>query len=195
MSGGLGLAGAVIYGMLCQRLSLRPLLALGIACSVASTCFYLFYRSGAAAILIEGGAGFFATLAELPLMDLAARATPRGEGLGFALMMAVRSGSQTISDSIGSFLIGRYHVSFFHRVWLNAGTTALVLPVIPFLPRVLMDRRDGQRDAAGVRPRRSAPPCATGRGGSGWDGGGRRTFAPGRTVRAGPEGPVVDREP
>jgi hypothetical protein len=38
-----------------------------------------------AAMLIEGGAGLIVTLSELPLMDLAARATPRGsEGLGFA---------------------------------------------------------------------------------------------------------------
>lgn len=145
ISGGLGLAGAVIYGVLCQRLALRPLLALGIGCSVLSTLFYLFYRSSSAALFIEGGAGIFATLAELPLMDLAARATPRGgEGLGFAVMMSVRNGSQALSDIIGSLLVDQYHVSFFSLVWLNAGTTALVLVVIPFLPRILMNRRDGE---------------------------------------------------
>ena len=145
INGGLGLLGAVIYGVLCQRLSLRPLLALGIVCSVFSTLFYLLYGSPTAAMFIEGGAGIFATLAELPLMDLAARATPRGsEGLGFAVMMSVRNGSQALSDIIGSMLVDQYHVSFSYLVWLNAGTTALVLLVIPFLPRVLMDRCDGE---------------------------------------------------
>jgi hypothetical protein len=41
-------------------------------------------------------------------------------------------------------LIDQYHVSFFSLVWLNAGTTAVVLLVIPFLPRMLMNRRDGE---------------------------------------------------
>ncbi len=149
ISGSLGLLGAVVYGLLCQRLSLRPLLALGIVCSVIITMFYLSYRSATAAMFIEGGAGLFATLAELPLMDLAARATPKGsESLGFAVMMSVRNGAQAFSDILGSMLIDRYHIGFSNLVWLNAGTTALVLLVIPFLPGVLMDRRDGAAAAA-----------------------------------------------
>jgi Na+/melibiose symporter-like transporter len=148
ISGALGLLGAVVYGLLCGRLSLRPLLAFGIVCSVISTLFYLFYRSTTAALFIEGGAGLFATLAEVPLMDLAARATPRGsESLGFAVMMSVRNGALALSDIVGSLLIDQYHVSFFSLVWLNAGTTAAVLLVIPFLPRTLMNRRDGETAA------------------------------------------------
>ena len=46
------------------------------------------------AMVIEAQAGFLVTLAELALMDMAARATPRGsEGLGFALVMSVRNGA------------------------------------------------------------------------------------------------------
>jgi hypothetical protein len=106
------------------------------------------YRSTTAALFIEGGAGLFATLAEVPLMDLAARATPRGsESLGFAVMMSVRNGALALSDIVGSLLIDQYHVSFFSLVWLNAGTTAVVLLVIPFLPRMLMNRRDGEAAA------------------------------------------------
>jgi len=148
ISGVLGLLGAVVYGVLCRRLSLRPLLAVGIVCSVISTLSYLFYRSTTAALFIEGGAGLFATLAEVPLMDLAARATPRGsESLGFAVMMSVRNGALALSDIVGSLLIDQYHVSFFRLVWLNAGTTAVVLLVIPFLPRMLMNQRDGEAAA------------------------------------------------
>ncbi len=149
INGGVGLLGAVCYGLLCRRLMLRPLLAVGIGCNVLATLLYHFYQSHTSAMIIEGGAGLFATLAELPLMDLAARATPRGsEGLGFAVMMSVRNGSQALSDIIGSLLVDQYHVSFASLVWLNAGTTALVLLVIPLLPRILMNRRDGEAAAA-----------------------------------------------
>jgi len=143
LSGAFGLVGAFLYGVLCRRVPLRRLLALGIALSALGTLCYLFYRSGTAAALIEGENGLLITLAELALMDLAARATPRGsEGLGFALMMSVRNGALAVSDIFGSWLIERHHVSFFSLVWLNAGTTALVLLAVPFLPRQLIDRRD-----------------------------------------------------
>jgi predicted MFS family arabinose efflux permease len=143
LSGAFGIAGAGIYAFLCRKLSLRALLYISIIISTFTTLCYLFYRSGTAAAIIESQNGLIATVAELALMDLAARATPRGsEGLGFALMMSVRNGGQALSDICGSWLIDQHHVSFFNLVWLNAGTTALVLIVIPFLPRILIDARD-----------------------------------------------------
>jgi len=54
----------------------------------------------------------------------------------------VTNGAQALSDIFGSWLMDQHHVSFFNLVWLNAGTTALVLLVIPFLPSVLIDRSD-----------------------------------------------------
>ena len=63
------------------------------------------------------------------------------------MMMSVRNGALALSDIVGSLLIDQYHVSFFSLVWLNAGTTAMVLLVIPFLPRILMNRRDGEAAA------------------------------------------------
>ncbi|HWT80574.1 MAG TPA: folate/biopterin family MFS transporter, partial [Candidatus Methylomirabilis sp.] len=79
----------------------------------------------------------------LALMDLAARATPPGgEGLGFALMMSVRNGALAVSDVFGSWLIEGQRMSFFGLVWLNAGTTALTLLALPFLPRMLIDHPD-----------------------------------------------------
>lgn len=146
VSGALGLLGAFLYGVLCQRLRLRWLLLLGIALAALGTLCYLFYGSRTAAALIEAENGLFVTLAELALMDLAARATPRGgEGLGFALMMSVRNGALALSDVFGSWLVERRQVSFASLVWLNAGTTALVLLAAPFLPRQLIDRPDDAR--------------------------------------------------
>src|SRR3989454_820600 len=153
-----GAVGAFLYGVLCRRLPLRWLLALGIALSALGTLGYLFYRSGMAAALIEGENGLLVTLAELALMDLAARATPRGsEGLGFALMMSVRNAALAVSDIFGSWLIERHQVSFFSLVWLNAGTTALVLLAVPVLPRGVVGRRGGA-PGGGVTSHRAVQP-------------------------------------
>jgi hypothetical protein len=79
----------------------------------------------------------------LALMDLAARATPRGsEALGFAIMMSILNVAQSLSDVFGSWLIDHLHFTFFRLVWLNAATTALVLVLIPLVPRLLLDRTD-----------------------------------------------------
>ena len=143
LSGAFGIVGAGIYALLCRKLNLRTLLYISIIVSTLTTLCYLFYRSGTAAAIIESQNGLIATVAELALMDLAARATPRGsEGLGFALMMSVRNGAQALSDIFGSWLIDQHHVSFFKLVWLNAGTTALILIVIPFLPKLIIDHSD-----------------------------------------------------
>lgn len=144
LSGAFGLAGAFLYGWLCSRMTLRSLLFLSIALSTAGTLGYLFYHSGKAASIVESENGLVGTLASLALMDLAARATPPGgEGLGFALMMSVINVAQSLSDILGSWLIDHGYTTFFKLVWLNAGTTALVLLAIPLLPRILIARRDG----------------------------------------------------
>ncbi len=149
LGGSFGIIGAGIYAALCRKLNLRTLLYISIVVSTLTTLCYLFYRSGTAAVIIESQNGLIATVAELALMDLAARATPRGsEGFGFALMMSVRNGAQALSDIFGSWLIDQHHVSFFKLVWLNAGTTALVIIVIPFLPSILIDRSDKVSAAA-----------------------------------------------
>lgn len=142
--GGLfGIAGSFLYAFLCPKFRLRVLLYLSITASALGSLGYLFYRSATAATLVESENGLIAAFVTLALMDLAARATPRGsEALGFALMMSVLNGAQSLSDVFGSWLMDQHHVSFSNLVWLNAGTTALVLALIPLLPRALIERRD-----------------------------------------------------
>jgi len=118
-------------------------LYLGLAASALGSLGYLFYRSAIAAGLVESENGLVAAFVTLALMDLAARATPRGsEALGFALMMSILNIAQSISDVFGSWLMDHHHVSFLRLVWLNAGTTALVLLAIPLLPTALIYSRD-----------------------------------------------------
>lgn len=163
VAGGLGLVSALLYGVFCKKLNLRALLTIGIAVSAAWTLMYVFY--GRTVTLGIGGIGpvvlnghvtamgidaisaFLGVIVEVAMMHLAVRATPKGcEALGFALMMSVRNFALTANDILGSWLIDSRHWDFNQLVLVNAGTTALVLVLIPLLPRILMSRREG--DAA-----------------------------------------------
>ena len=96
-------------------------------------------------MIIEGAAGLGLTLAQLPLFDLAARATPKGsEALAYSLMIACWNWGLSLSDVLGSWLFDKFDQTFMNLVWVNAGTTALVLIVVPFLPAQLVDCREGE---------------------------------------------------
>jgi predicted MFS family arabinose efflux permease len=155
IEGAAGLAGALIYGVICRRFNLRQLLTAAIALNVTVTLLYLRYSHDNAPF-IHAIVGFAVICSELALMDLAVRSTPPGcESLGFALMMSARNFALGGSDVIGSWLIDSRHWVFHELVWLNAGTTALILLFIPLLPRAIMSRKDG--DVA-PGPARLLPP-------------------------------------
>ncbi len=144
ISGGMGMLGAIFYGAFCRKIPLRRLIYMAIILNAALTLTYLFYTSATRAIFIDGQNGFVFTLAELAMMDLATRATPKGqEAMGFALMMSVRNLALIgISDVLGSWLVDRWHFTFHNLVWLNSGTTALVIFAVPFLPSRLVEATD-----------------------------------------------------
>jgi MFS family permease len=144
VAGGFGILSALLYGVLCKKLNLRSMLTIGIATSAAWTMMYVFYgRTNAMAI--DAISMLVGVIAEVAMMDLAVRATPKGcEALGFSLMMSVRNFALTVNDILGSWLIDHHHWTFKKLVGVNAGTTALVLVLIPLLPRVLMSRREGE---------------------------------------------------
>lgn len=141
------LAGAALYGLVCRRFNLRTLLAWSILVHVAGVLCFHFYHSVPSAILITGIEAITGVLAILPLYDLAARATPRGsEALGYSLMMSVWNFTSQLSNVTGAWLFKQFHNEFGPLVWINASTTALVLIAVPFLPAVLMNRKDGDPD-------------------------------------------------
>ena len=148
-AGGSGLLGALLYAAVCRKLTMRQLLTACVIVSIFCTLLYEFYHSPATIIGIETIGGFGSTIVDLALLDLAARATPRGsEALGYGLMMSIRNVMVGGGDVLGSWLTDKHHIAFSNLVLLNAGTTALVLLIIPFLPRLLMSRRDGDTDEA-----------------------------------------------
>jgi MFS family permease len=144
VGGGAGFLAAWGYSRACRRLTLRQSLAASITIHVLGTLCFLAYASPLTAILITGVNGAAGTLAVLPLYDLAARATPRGsEAIGYSVMMSMWNLTNALSDWSGSWLYSRFHLTFIHLVWINAGTTALVLFALPLLPAVLMSQKDG----------------------------------------------------
>lgn len=143
ISSATGMIGAFIYARICQKVSLRPLLYIGITLSAVSTMLYMDYHSRDTAIMIVAINGLLATIGVLPLFDLATRATPKGsEGLGFALMMSLRNFALFSADWIGSWLMQSHHWPFSRLVILNAATTFIVIFAIPFLPYELLRATD-----------------------------------------------------
>ena len=140
------MVGAATYGLICRRFNLRFMLYVGIVLNtVGGLLYYGYHPTHFVAIYIEIASGFLGTLGVLPLYDLATRATPRGgEAMGYALMMAARNVALFGADVVGSWLQDSLHMPWNVLVVLNAGTTALCLIVIPFLPGLLMKHREGE---------------------------------------------------
>ncbi|MCA1596715.1 MAG: MFS transporter, partial [Chloroflexi bacterium] len=157
--GASAMAGAFIYSVLIRKVSLRRLLTVGIFINAGGALLFYFFKSEGSALDVIIVNGFFGTLGVMPLFDLATRATPRGgEAMGYALMMSVRNLALFASDYFGSWLVEHHlHIaiagatiidhpkfSFYQLIWLNAGSTLLALIAVPFLPRAVMNRREGE---------------------------------------------------
>jgi hypothetical protein len=144
-----GVLAAIDYGVLCRRLNLRALLALGMLPGTVANLGYLFYSSIGRAQTIEGLDGVGYTLAELALKDLAERVTP--PGLGFSLMVSVRNLALFGTDWFGSKLPGDYQISFDAPVVANSVTTAVAVPLVLLLPRVIVGGKDGSAAPIGAQ--------------------------------------------
>jgi MFS family permease len=143
-----GIAGALTYGFVCRRWNLRTLLLIGLALATVGSLGYLFYSSIPNAQKIEAFNGFCYAAAELSIMDLAIRATPKGsEAFGFSLLMSVRNFALFGTDWVGSAMIDRLHWSFNSVVIADAVTTAIAVPLVLLLPALLVRRRDDQQPA------------------------------------------------
>jgi hypothetical protein len=144
-----GAAGAFFYIYFCRRFSLRQLLYGAVFVTGALSLLYLGYNDKPSAIAIEAVYCFVYSLTQLPLYDLAARATPKGsEAVGYSVIMSVWNWGLFFSDLLGSGLYQNYHMPFKSLVWVNAATTMLVLVAVPFLPKLLVDNKESGAAAA-----------------------------------------------
>jgi len=141
--GGFGLLAAVVYGYASKRFNLRTLIFVGVTVAGLAAYAYLWYTNATRAMIIDSQNGFFFTLAEIALIDLAARATPVGcEGLGYGLIMSVRNFALFSADWLGSKMSDQYHFAFSKMVIINGTSTLIVLVLLPFLPAAIMRSRD-----------------------------------------------------
>ncbi len=141
---GTALIVSLAYIYLCRKYPLRTLLYFGVTLSVLSAFCYLGYNSKLGAVLVESAAGLGTGMAFLAILDLLARSTPKGcEALGYALIFSFGNISLQMSDIWGASWFEKFGNSFTPMVWINSGTTALVLLAIPFLPKSLVAHTDG----------------------------------------------------
>ena len=148
---GAGLIGAAFYVFWCRKYPLRKLLYFTVFLATIGAFAYFIYKDRPTAFLVEAISGFTTGLAFLSILDLLSRATPKGcEALGYALIFSFGNLSLAGSDVIGSRWFDSFHKSFGPMIWINSGTTALILLAIPFLPKNLVEHADGHHAIGGA---------------------------------------------
>ena len=149
VSAAAGLLGSIVYMRICRHVALHRLLWLGVSLHAASSLAYFGYHSIGPAFAIEALYGLCTALALMPIFDLLARATPKQfAALGYALIFSLGSLSVSGSDLLGSWIFEHFAHTFGNMILLNSASSAVVLLVIPFLPRLLVAHRDGDAPSA-----------------------------------------------
>lgn len=146
--GGLGgILGALAYGLVVRKLTLKSLLTIAIITAAITTIIYIGYSNFTIAMVIDFTNGLFFGFAEVAFIDLAARATPAGcEGLGYSLILSFRNVALFGADYIGSLLADHKHWSWNSMVILNAVTTLVVIVLLPFIPQKMLGSRDAVKE-------------------------------------------------
>jgi MFS family permease len=124
--------GALIYAPLSRRYPLRRVIVWTIGVGVLSMLTYLGYRGPRSALVIDFTAGVATMVAQLALLDLAAKACPpRVEGTFFALLMSVFNGGTQLSQNVG----GRLYdwVGYSPLIFISAGMTAVAWLLVPLV--------------------------------------------------------------
>jgi len=134
----------MVFGVLCQRFSLRPLLFWGTIIAVPQMVPLLFIHTVTGALIAAAPIGLMGGMGTAAYLDLIIRSCPRGLQ-GTILMMS--TGLYYIASRPGD-LLGTYLYDRFGNftVCVIAITTvyALILPVLLLVPRRLTATADGQ---------------------------------------------------
>jgi len=150
--------GALIYAPLSRAMSLRRLINLAIGLAVLSTLAYLLYRGAHSAAAIQPLWGCAGMIAQLALLDLAAKACPqRVEATFFALMMSLINLASQASQSVGAHLytvLGQGQAAYTRLVLISAATTAAVWLLVPL---VRIERIEARAAADANRVEAAAP--------------------------------------
>jgi MFS family permease len=135
-----------IYGWLCRKMSLRSLLWIGTIITVPQMMPLAFIHSAQAALWLALPIGMMGGIAAGAYYDLAMRSCP--PGLQGALMMMV-DGVFMLSyrggDIVGAQIYASSaHYGFLYCALATTAVYALILVVIPFIPKDLIATADGE---------------------------------------------------
>jgi len=132
----------LLYGWLAQRLSLRVLVWVGAVTAVAQMAPLLFVHTPGQAIWAAAALGVLGGIGQPAFFDLAIRSAPRGlEGSMMMLVwtmywIAVRGGDLWGADLYDHH--GGYNTALIATIVVYA----LILPIIPFIPRRILASHD-----------------------------------------------------
>ncbi len=125
--------GAITFGIFAFRISRQLLLNLAIGLTAVSTLGLLFIQDMQSAILVCLFFGFFAMIAMLGVLEIAAKACPVGvEGSTYALLMSVYNLAKQPGAILGGYLYG-WGVPPSTLVIISAVFTMLCWFLIPLL--------------------------------------------------------------
>jgi len=143
---GAALLSSVVYAWVCRKLALRLSLYGTFVLTAASALPYLAYSaSPLRATVIEVIGQFLLYLAYLPLFDLAVRSTPKGsEALGYSLLISIWNIGLLVGCQTGPMLYEHvFAKKMSSLLWLNAGITIAGIFLVIFLPKTVVDQREG----------------------------------------------------
>ena len=145
-----------LYGFLCTRFPPRKLLWWSILIGVPQFVPMAFIHTGTQALIVAVLIGLLGGLANAAVVDIAIRACPPGlQGTLMMIVVALYPLSSRVGDVVGSWIFGlspRY--GFQYCVVAITVVYALILPLIPLLPKQLIATADGEanpEDEASVR--------------------------------------------
>jgi len=140
------LAPTLLYGFLCTRFPPRKLLLWSVIIGVPQFVPMAFIHSGHQALLASIWIGLSGGMANAACIDIAIRACP--PGLQGTLMMIIAATFQLCmrgGDVVGSWIFGLSPTHGFQYCVLAITVTyAMILPVIPFIPKQLTATADGE---------------------------------------------------
>lgn len=136
----------LLYGFLCTRFPPRKLLWWSVIIGVPQFIPMAFIHSGLQALLIAVVIGLLGGLANTALVDMAIRACPPGlHGTLMMIVMSLYPLSSRVGDVFGSWLFGLSATHGFQYCAVAITVTyALMLPLIPLVPKPLMTTADGE---------------------------------------------------
>ena len=140
------IAPALLYGFLCTKYPPRRLLLWSVIIGIPQFIPMAFIHTGQQALLAAVLIGLMGGLANVACIDIAMRACPPGlQGTMMMVIAATFALSMRGGDVLGSWIYGLSpDYGFQYCVIAITVTYALILPVIPFVPKRLTATTDGE---------------------------------------------------